>query len=125
MFIYGITILFLFICLFSNAQSVTKNKPIVKDSIVEITYTDGTKRTMVWINDSTVLLKIGNTKGKISSKAYIDSEFAEKETEKYFILIFLIVVKYHRVSEHLGPPATIDAIQIIKPFQQTQCCRFS
>jgi hypothetical protein len=41
---------------------------------------------MVWINDSTVLLRISNSIGKISSKAYIDPEFAESETEKYFII---------------------------------------
>ena len=80
-----LTILFLLTCFCGNAQSVRKSKTIVKDSIVEITYTDGTKRTMVWINDSTVLLKIGNAK-KITSKAYIDPEFAESETEKYFII---------------------------------------
>ena len=80
------TILFLVNYFCGNAQSIYKNKPIVKDSIVEITYTDGTKRTMVWINDSTVLLRISNSIGKISSKAYIDPEFAESETEKYFII---------------------------------------
>jgi hypothetical protein len=80
------TILFLVSYFCVNAQSVYKNKPIVKDSIVEITYTDGTRRTMVWINDSTVLLRISNHIGRITSKAYIDPEFAESEKEKYFII---------------------------------------
>lgn len=70
---------------FTLAQkSVKKTRPIVKDSIVEITYTDGTKRRMVWINDSTVMLIISNKKNGTTSKAYVDPEFAESETEKYF-----------------------------------------
>jgi len=81
-----ITILFLFFAYFVSAQNrANKKHPIVKDSIVEITYTDGTKRRMVWINDSTVMLVISNSIG-ITSKTYIDPEFAETETEKYFII---------------------------------------
>jgi len=79
-------IFFLFISFLTFSQKSGKKLPIVKDSIVEITYTDGTKRTMVWINDSTVLLKISTSIGKITSKAYIDPEFAEIETERYFII---------------------------------------
>jgi hypothetical protein len=80
-----ITILFLFFAYFISAQNrANKKHPIVKDSIVEITYTDGTKRRMVWINDSTVILIISNKKNGPTSKSYIDPEFAESETEKYF-----------------------------------------
>lgn len=77
-------ILFLFINFLTFSQKSVKKPRIVKDSIVEITYTDGTKRRMVWINDSTVLLIISNKKNVPNSKAYIDPEFAESETEKYF-----------------------------------------
>lgn len=76
-----------FILLFSFitlSQKSKKTHPIAKDSIVEITYTDGTKRRMVWINDTTVILIISNKKNGPTSKTYIDPEFAESETEKYF-----------------------------------------
>ena len=78
-------VLLLLLTSFTHSQkNVKKTPPIVKDSIVEITYTDGTKRRMVWINDSTVMLIISNKKNGPTSKAYIDPEFAESETEKYF-----------------------------------------
>jgi hypothetical protein len=75
-------------CLTGLSQKVAKKKPIVRDSIVEITYTDGTRRKMVWINDSTVMLIITDLKGRPFSKAYIDPEFAENQRRIYFIIKF-------------------------------------
>jgi hypothetical protein len=83
-----ILIISLLFCLSSLSQKVVKKKPIVRDSIVEITYTDGTHRKMVWVNDSTVMLVMGDVKGRNFSKAYIDPEFATREKRIYFIIKF-------------------------------------
>ena len=81
--VISLTFILLF-SFFTLSQKSKKTHTIAKDSIVEITYTDGTKRRMVWINDSTVILIISNKKNGPTSKSYIDPEFAESETEKYF-----------------------------------------
>lgn len=84
-----ILIISLLFCLSGLSQKVVKKKrPIVRDSIVEITYTDGTRRKMVWVNDSTVMLVMGDVKGRNFSKAYIDPEFATREKRIYFIIKF-------------------------------------
>lgn len=70
--------------LFSQKRLV--KKPIVRDSIVEIIYTDGTHRKMVWINDSTVMLVLSSKNGKVSSRAYIDPEFAENQRRIYYFI---------------------------------------
>lgn len=61
---------------------------VVRDSVVEIVYTDGTVRRMVWVNDSTVMLVISAGKGRPFSRAYIDPEFAAGERRKYFVIKF-------------------------------------
>jgi len=71
-----------------SVLSQKSKKPIVRDSIVEIIYTDGTRRKMVWVNDSTVMLVMGDVKGRSFSKAYIDPEFATREKRIYFIIKF-------------------------------------
>lgn len=81
-----IFIILMFLSITSFSQK--NKKPIVRDSVVEIIYTDGTHRKMIWVNDSTVMLVIGDNKGKIFSKAYIDPEFATREKRIYFIIKF-------------------------------------
>jgi hypothetical protein len=71
-----------------SVLSQKSKKPIVRDSIVEIIYTDGTHRKMVWVNDSTVMLVISDSKNRHFSKAYIDPEFATNEKRIYFIIKF-------------------------------------
>ena len=83
-----ILVISLLFCLTGLSQKVVKKKPIVRDSIVEITYTDGTRRKMVWVNDSTVMLVMSDVKGRGFSKAYIDPEFATREKRIYFIIKF-------------------------------------
>lgn len=80
----------LFISLFISLSVLSQKikKPIVRDSVVEIIYTDGTRRKMVWVNDSTVMLVMGDVKGRSFSKAYIDPEFATREKRIYFIIKF-------------------------------------
>jgi hypothetical protein len=81
-----IFVISLFISLSTLSQKT--KKPIVRDSIVEIIYTDGTHRKMVWVNDSTVMLVMSDVKGRGFSKAYIDPEFATREKRIYFIIKF-------------------------------------
>lgn len=81
-----ILVIFMFISF--SLLSQKNKKPIVRDSVVEIIYTDGTHRKMIWVNDSTVMLVIGDNKGKIFSKAYIDPEFATREKRIYFVIKF-------------------------------------
>ena len=81
--------LILFISLFISLSALSqKIKKPIRDSVVEIIYTDGTRRKMVWINDSTVMLVMGDVKGRSFSKAYIDPEFATREKRIYFIIKF-------------------------------------
>ena len=81
--------LILFISLFISLSALSqKIKKPIRDSVVEIIYTDGTRRKMVWVNDSTVMLVMGDVKGRSFSKAYIDPEFATKEKRIYFIIKF-------------------------------------
>jgi hypothetical protein len=80
-----IFVISLFISLSTLSQ---KTKKPIRDSVVEIIYTDGTRRKMVWINDSTVMLVMGDVKGRSFSKAYIDPEFATREKRIYFIIKF-------------------------------------
>ena len=71
------------------AAALAQRKPpsrVVRDSVVEILYTDGTRRKMVWVNDSTVMLVIADLKGRPFSKAYVDPEFAERQRRIYFII---------------------------------------
>ena len=71
-----------------SVLSQKSKKPIVRDSIIEIIYTDGTHRKMVWVNDSTVMLVISDSKNRHFSKAYIDPEFVTSEKRIYFIIKF-------------------------------------
>jgi len=81
--------LILFISLFISLSALSQNiKKPIRDSVVEIIYTDGTRRKMVWVNDSTVMLVMGDVKGRSFSKAYIDPEFATREKRIYFIIKF-------------------------------------
>ena len=82
--------LILFISLFISLSVLSQKtkKPVIRDSVVEIIYTDGTRRKMVWVNDSTVMLVMGDVKGRSFSKAYIDPEFATREKRIYFIIKF-------------------------------------
>jgi hypothetical protein len=81
--------LILFISLFISLSALSqKIKKPIRDSVVEIIYTDGTRRKMVWVNDSTVMLVMGDVKGRSFSKAYIDPEFATREKRIYFIIKF-------------------------------------
>jgi hypothetical protein len=80
-----IFVISLFISFSTLSQKI--KKPI-RDSVVEIIYTDGTRRKMVWVNDSTVMLVMGDVKGRSFSKAYIDPEFATREKRIYFIIKF-------------------------------------
>lgn len=78
------------ISLFISFSTLSQNtkKPVIRDSVVEIIYTDGTRRKMVWVNDSTVMLVMSDVKGRGFSKAYIDPEFATREKRIYFIIKF-------------------------------------
>lgn len=76
----------LLFCLPVFSQARKKPARLVRDSVVEILYTDGTRRKMVWVNDSTVMLVITDLKGRPFSKAYVDPEFAENQRRIYFII---------------------------------------
>ena len=56
------------ILLFISSQVLSQKKRPISDSIVDITYTDGTKRRIIWVNDSTVLLILSDKKGRIRYK---------------------------------------------------------
>lgn len=74
--------------LVTYSQKQRPAKRAVRDSVVEVIYTDGTRRKMVWINDSTVMLVISSKDSKVSSKAYIDPEFAERQKRYYYFIKF-------------------------------------
>lgn len=76
------------ILLLISSQVLSQKKRPISDSIVDITYTDGTKRRMVWVNDSTVLLILSDKKGRITSKTYIDPEIAEIQKKIHYIIKF-------------------------------------
>ena len=81
-----ILVISMLLCLPAFSQARKKTARIVRDSVVEILYTDGTRRKMVWVNDSTVMLVITDLKGRPFSKAYVDPEFAENQRRIYFII---------------------------------------
>lgn len=77
--------------LLTSVALAQKHRPVgrpVRDSVVEVIYTDGTRRKMVWINDSTIMLVISSKDSKVSSKAYIDPEFADRQKRYYYFIKF-------------------------------------